>query len=284
MKRSLVVLLTMITAVSALAGPAAGQDGGVPAEERISGMPPEFSLRYLPETLPLSRGPRETSDFQEEVDTGEGGGELSMRRAILYSLLLPGLGDYYAGHKSRATLFFIADAALWVSFFTFQVQGHQREESYKDFAVQFAGISGTDHTDDFYSTIGQFNSSDDYEADFKKESRPVIWPDVGYEALERYYLENRLADFEEWAWQSSDLRIDYREMRSASKVSYRRSGYIVAVLVANRLVASVFAYHAVKSSRDESEIQTGRYRVDFSAPPFGARGEYAAAVSVVRSF
>jgi hypothetical protein len=284
MTRDLVILVTLTMAVSAVAGPAVGQNGEVRAEEAAPETPTDYSLRYIPETLPLSGGARQSSDFFEEVDAESGGKELSMRRAILYSLLLPGLGDYYAGKKSRATAFFIVDAALWASFIAFQVQGHRREDDYQNFAVQFAGISSTDHTDDFYSTIGQFNSSDDYETDFKKESRPEIWPDVGYEALEEYYVGNRVADFEEWAWQSSELRIDYREMRSSSKLSYRRSGYIIAVLVANRLVASVFAYQAVKSSRKETDIQTGQYRVDFSAPPFGVPGEYAATVSVVRSF
>jgi hypothetical protein len=214
----------------------------------------------------------------------EAGKELSATRAVLYSLLLPGLGDYYAGKKSRATTFFIIDAALWTTFIVFQVQGHLREDSYQDFAARFAGVTGTDHTDDFYSVVGQFDSSDDYESEFKKESRPDLWPDVGYDAMERYYLENRVADFEEWAWQSSDFRIDYRQMRSDSKVSYRRSEYMIAVLAANRLVASIFAYHAVRSSRGKSDTEVGRYGVDFSIPPFGAPGEYAAAVSVVRSF
>ena len=278
--------VAVIVAVAVLAGSTA-------ASAQAAGEAPEdFSLLHIPEALPLESAmadnPEASGWYAESEDEPQE--DLSMTRAILYSLLLPGLGDWYAGKKDRAKMFFIVDAALWTTFIVFQVQGHQREESFKEFAQTFAGVASTDHSDDFYSEIGQYNTSNDYEAQFKKDSRIELWPNVGYDTMEDYYVENRVADFEEWAWQTWERRVDYRELRSASKVSYRRSGYVIAFAALNRVVASVFAYQAVKASRGELDdgggagTQSGSYRLDISSPPIGARGDFTAAVSLVRSF
>lgn len=274
-------LLAVAPAASAGDGSAArGPDGG-------------FSLRHIPEALPLTDGGvslhRAESDWygQGELEDED---DLSITKAVLYSLLLPGLGDWYAGKKDRAKAFFIVDAALWSTFIVFQVQGHRREDSYQDYARTFAGVASTGHSDDYYSLIGQFNSSSEYESDFKKESRLDLWPDVGYDALETYYVQNRVSDFEEWQWRSFDDRVDYRELRSSSKVAYRRSGYMLAAAALNRVVASIFAYQAVKSRRGETAEDTGAvsqhggYRLDISSPANGRRGGFSAAVSLIRSF
>jgi hypothetical protein len=255
------------------------------------GTPPGFSLRFIPETQPVSNDADESSALFQGTDDGAPG-ELSAGRAVLYSMLLPGLGDWYAGNKGRAKAFFIVDAAIWTSFIVFQVQGHKREDSYKQMAVDLAGVTSTGHSDDFYSEVGQYNNSDVYETIFKQDHRIDIWPDVGYEAMERYYLENRVADFEEWAWANSDQKIEFRHLKTASKNAYRRSNYVIALAVANRVIASIFAYQSVRSSRNESSEHeevgasgsSGGYRIDFSSPSFARPGEYAAAVSVVRSF
>jgi hypothetical protein len=284
----------LIVALTVLAGPAVASAAASTGEQSSNGE--AHSLRHIPEAVPLSTALAanewSASDWYQETDP-QPEEELSMTRAILYSLLLPGLGDWYAGRKDRATAFFIVDAALWTTFIAFQVQGHQREEGYKEFAQIFAGVESTDHSDDFYSEIGQFGSSNQYEAEFKKESRLDLWPDVGYDALENYYLDNRVADFEEWAWSSFESRVDYRQMRSSSKLSYRRSGYMLALAAFNRVVASVFAYQAVKSSRAGTEDngdargngkQGGGYSLDISTPPLGDRGDLTTRVSLIRSF
>src|SRR5438132_12356714 len=38
------------------------------------------------------------------------------RKALMLSLLLPGLGESYSGHKGRATGFFISEGAIWANF------------------------------------------------------------------------------------------------------------------------------------------------------------------------
>lgn len=263
----------LVVLISALGGAASAQSE-------------TFSLRNVPaaaaDPLPSSGYDQELARWQQEA--GPAGGDISMRRAIMYSLLLPGLGEYYAGRTMRAKAFFVIEAGIWTSFAVLRAQGYMREDRYKKFAVEFAGVSGTGHSDDFYKTIGQYDSSSDYEAEFKSEGRVEIWPDVGYDALEQYYVENRISDFEDWAWDSFGRRVHFREMRSSSRLAYRRSLYMIAAAAANRIVSAVSTYQIFKSGRGEAVSRAGRYFLDFGPPDHDTRGEYAGAVTLIRTF
>ena len=272
MKRILAVIVVVLALVSG---------GWVPA---TSGT---FSLRDIPDAGVDSQEqarPFEQLENWNQGAFGTASGEPSMKRAILYSLLLPGLGEYYTGHTMRARTFFVFEAAVWTSFIVLRTQGHMREDRYKEFAVQFAGLSTTDHSDDFYKTVGTHDSSNNYEAELKSEGRLEIWPNVSYNALEKYYLENRILDFEEWTWTSFDRRVEYRAMRSSSRLAYRRSLYMLAAAAANRVISAISAYQIVKSAKIETGEQTGRYMLDFGRPGHDTRGEYEAAVTLIRTF
>jgi hypothetical protein len=208
---------------------------------------------------------------------------ISPTKAVLYSLLLPGLGDYQLGNKGRATAFFAAEGVIWISYATFEVQGHQRQDDYEQLAVQFAGVSRTGHSDDFYARVREFDNSDQYEADVKNTGRQELYKASGYnlesinpDALENYFVANRVSDYEPWTWQSLDKRIQYSETRSSSKTSYRRADYMLAAAVANRLVSAVVAFTA---ARDMQPQKVG-YHLDFSPAPSGVDVSFA----VTRSF
>jgi hypothetical protein len=270
----LVIVLSVVAC--AVVSPAA-----VRAQDPQTGSGPDadvrslFSLRFVPETQPLHDPSAQTPG----VYVGEPE-PLSAKRAVLYSLLLPGLGDYYAGRKGVATAFFMVEGGIWISYGVLKTQSNRREDTYQQMAVDYAGVSQTGLSDDFYSTIGQYNTHLEYETQFKQEHRIDIWPDVGYDAMEAYYVENRVTDFEEWAWRSNEQRQAFRELRSDSRLADRRSEYMIALAAANRIVAALFAYQAVKSHNNSTETRTGGYRLDFNSPA----ARYAAAVSLVRSF
>ena len=192
---------------------------------------------------------------------------ISPARAVLYSLLLPGLGDYQLGNKGRATTFFAAEGIIWISYAVFQVQGHQREDEYEELAVRFAGVSRTGHSDEFYATLRDYDNSDEYEADVKFDGRielsgDGLYPDrIGADALDEYFVENRLEDYEPWQWTSFDRRLQYSEVRSSSKTAYRRSDYMLVAAAANRVVSAIVAY---ASARHANQNQDVGYRLNFA--------------------
>lgn len=192
---------------------------------------------------------------------------ISPAKAVLYSLLLPGLGDYKLGNRGRAAGFFAAEGIIWISYAVFEVQGHQREDEYQALAVRFAGVTRTGHSDDFYATLREYQNSDEYEADVKFDGRIELsenglYPDrVGADALDRYFTENRLGDYEPWQWSSTERRLQYSEVRSSSKTSYRRADYMLAAAAANRVVSAIAAFASARSAQRAEDVG---YHLDFT--------------------
>ena len=177
MKKLFWLIPGLVVVCVALAAPA------VFADTPGDAVPVFFSLRFIPDTEPMT-----ARDYQSPEPVAVGSDPLSVKRAVLYSLLLPGLGDYYAGRKTRATAFFMVEAGIWVSYGVLKSQSAQREDAFQEMAVRFAGVSASGLSDEYYSTIGQYNTHREYEAEFKSEHRFDIWPNVGYEAMDLYYV------------------------------------------------------------------------------------------------
>ena len=213
----------------------------LPAPARADTTP--VSLRDAATTpLPAAHG----DAWQYDAGVGAAAEPLSPGKAVLYSLLLPGLGDYKLGNHGRAAVFFAVEGAIWVSYAVFETQGSSREDEYQELAVRFAGVTRTGHSDDFYATIRDYDDSDEYEADVKDDGRFDLGQVLTSAQLEQYFIENRVTDYEPWRWDSLERRLQYSELRSSSKTSYRRADYMFAAAAANRLVSAIFAYSAAR--------------------------------------
>jgi len=148
----------------------------------------------------------------------------------------------------------------------FQMQGSGREDEYQNLAVQFAGVTQTGHSDEFYATIREYDNSAIYEADVKDDGRFELRQVLTSAELQQYFIENRVADYEPWQWTSLERRLQYSEMRSSSKTSYRRADYMFAAAAANRVVSAIFAYAAARGMHKDTDVG---YRLDLSPAPGG---------------
>jgi hypothetical protein len=231
-----------------------------------------FSLRNVPgaESALAPKGieaPRLPEDSRWLAAAGDGAQTpKSKSKAVLYSLLLPGMGHYYVGSRGGARTFLAIEAATWTTFIVFEVQGHLRESGYQDYATVFAGVSRDGHSDDYYAIIAEYDSWEDYEAAVKTDGQIELYPGGGAAALEQYFVENRVSDFEPWVWKSADERRDYRTLRSASKRSYRRALYAVGVAVVNRVASAFFAIRATNTANERLEQSRVGYHLEFGAP------------------
>ncbi|UCG50620.1 MAG: hypothetical protein JSW58_10455 [Candidatus Latescibacterota bacterium] len=258
----------------------------------LAGSASAFTLRVAPQIksdiamktadssrLPPTRTLLSTGDEYSGVTTSK-----SKTVAVVYSLLLPGLGHYYVGDRNRAKLFFAVEGVIWTNFIVFMVQGYLREEGYKDFAQDFAGISGGDHSDDYYSIIGEYDSWVQYEEAIKSDGRLELYPDVDTETLENYFANNRVSDYEPWVWKSEDIRRDFRHRRSASRRSYRRALYAFAAALLNRTASAFFAIGAAKDAGRDPGAGENSYRVEFGAPWQSASDGFQTGLSIVKTF
>ncbi len=244
-----------------------------------------FSIK----TLPRSDNLRVSGDRSARViddallDSFESSDRVTARKAILYSLLMPGLGQHYLGERIKAKTFFIAEGAIWASFIVFRAQKHLRSGSAKDFAVVFAGIDSRDHSDDFFREIGDYDSSDDYELVIKDEGRAYTYPNSNYLTLEDYYMQNRISDFEPWSWRSSQDRNRYYRLRWGSRLANRRSLYCLAAAMANRITSAVFALRSARAYGKNPTSGMNPYHIRFESNP-AAYGRTQFALSLTRDF
>lgn len=58
----------------------------------------------------------------------------STKRGFLYSLVVPGAGEFYAGSKIKAVLFFGLEAGFWTGYFSYHKKGKDKENQYLAFA------------------------------------------------------------------------------------------------------------------------------------------------------
>ncbi|MDD4856687.1 MAG: hypothetical protein PHD74_01125 [Candidatus Krumholzibacteria bacterium] len=214
----------------------------------------------------------------ETVSPVESGTGVSPLKAGLSSLMLPGLGEQKLGHTLRAKVFFGLEAAGWISVASFLWAGYSRERSYKDYAVAFAGVSGTDHPDDYYKTIGRYMTSDGvggYNESVRQDARDLYYPDV--EAMDSYYSSYALTGVEGWSWRNEAAYQRYGSLRDGSRFAYRVALYSAVGLAALRIVS---AADAVRLSRVEGRpaANEGATSMGFEAAP------QSVALFVQRSF
>lgn len=170
------------------------------------------------------------SPRQAETDA-EGASGMSPRvKAMLLSLLVPGLGQYSAGDRTWSYVFFGAEVAIWGTYVAFHIQGDAREERFQEFAGLWGGVaSPKGHDDTYYTNVGRWRSYDDYQ--------------VALSDAEMYPADQH------WLWPTDERRNRYLDLRAAAEDSFHRANFVLAAALVNRALAVV---HAARSVSAES--------------------------------
>lgn len=151
--------------------------------------------------------------------------------AVVYSLLLPGMGELYAGNYSSGKYFTAAEGVLWGFYAGFNIYSDWQEDNYKAFAVSNGGVSPENKDADYYAEIGKYIDIDTYNND-KALNREL---DLMYNT-EQYF----------WKWDDQNERKEYRNMWLASERAGNNVRFVVGGLIVNRIVSAINAALAVK--------------------------------------
>lgn len=154
---------------------------------------------------------------------------------ILYSSLLPGMGELYAERFDRGRYPLIADGVLWLALAGVNVAGAWVQDDARTFAVQAAGVDTRRKDEQFFVDIGNYASLADYNAAKRIER-----------AVDRLYPEDPAAGYG-WEWRTSTDRTTYRDQRIRADELFNASGFVVLGLIANRIWSAVQAALSVKS-------------------------------------
>lgn len=177
---------------------------------------------------------------------------------ILFSVILPGMGELYAENYSSGKYFTIAEGALWGTYIGINTYAGWQKERYKSYAVSNGGINPAGKSDDYYATISQYTSITDYNNDMAKQRE-----------FGSLYNENTFY----WKWNGDD-RKNYREMWVSSEQSYNNLRFIIGGLIVNRLVSAINAvrlvtrYNKNLSQQTSWNISTGMMNVPNLPPSY----------------
>lgn len=160
--------------------------------------------------------------------------------AILYSLLLPGMGELYADNYNNGVYFTIADGILWGALTGFSIYGNQQESNYRAFAQSHGGVSLEGKDETYFAVIGDYTSIDQYN----------IEKELYREFDDIYNIQTHY-----WNWESSEQRKEYREMWGSSESAFNNIRFIVGGLILNRLVSAINAVRLVVAYNKNIEQQ-----------------------------
>ncbi len=198
-----------------------------------------FSILLLEQEIKSSASEYSSTNlnFSNDIETAKKSAGL----AILYSLLLPGMGELYADGYESGKYFTIAEGVLLGTYIGMSVYASNQEDNYKAYATTNASINTIGKDDDYFATIGQYQNIDNYN---------------DQKALERNF--NQMYDTETffWKWQSTEDRRAYRSMWSSSEQTYNDLRFIVGAMILNRVVSAINAVRLVSAynNRIEEEL------------------------------
>jgi len=154
----------------------------------------------------------------------------SVGLGIVYSLLLPGMGELYADAYSIGKYFTIADGLLWGTFIGMEVYSNWQENNYQTYATANADVDNNNKDADYYSTIGNYTSVFSYNEE---------------KALERNYDEMLDPETDFWKWNTTDERQTYRDMWTSSEQTSNDIRFVIGGLILNRVASAINAARLV---------------------------------------
>ena len=78
---------------------------------------------------------------------------MSPKRAFLYSLLVPGWGQYAAGNEKSAGRFMGTELGLWGGFFAFKKVEDYRVDNYRSYAAQHAQARTSNKNSQYFDDL-----------------------------------------------------------------------------------------------------------------------------------
>ena len=164
---------------------------------------------------------------KEQTLTQEPYEKKSVLKAVVLSLLVPGMGELYADRFDAGRYMVISESGLWITYAGFRLYGGYLRDDARDFANVHAQINPIGKGDQFYIDIGNFR--DVFEHNEKqlrdREVQKLYDPDGGFL----------------WRWDDDASRLRYRDLRVSSDEVFNNSRFVIAAVIVNHLVSALNA-------------------------------------------
>ena len=212
-------------------------------------------------------------------------------RALLYSAILPGMGEFYAGARKRAALFFGLEAAAWGLYFSWNGKGRDIEEDFRavadeqwdvlryvdwrgstisrnssithalpcsTFVVGGEGISGCPETEkqQYYELIGKYDQFVSGWKDVRDRDENLVQP-TEIDSAENFVSEQRFA---------------YEDQRNDSNRFLKRATNVAGLILVNHVISAVDAARAARLTARGADQATLQRRTRFAFVRGGPSG------------
>lgn len=169
--------------------------------------------------------------------------------AALLSLLVPGLGEHYAGDFGAARYLLIAEGSLWLTYAAFDIYGSSLRDDARTFAALHAGIDPRGKDDQFYVDIGNFINVQEFNERRLQDRSPerLYDPQAGYA----------------WQWDSEAARAAFKDKRISAETALNNRKFVVAAIVVNHVVSAINAARLAISHNNA--LLESLHRFDLSA-------------------
>ena len=261
---------------------------------------PEGQREFLMGPLPLEQGAAVALSAQAQAQAASGsvsasGGEISPRQAFLYSVLVPGLGEWMAGARKRAVVFFGVEAitlGLWSSW---TGKGNEAEDDFRAFAdtswrpENYIGWRDSGNARNssithalpcssavpFYAKTGSFNGVDENglrfscdDAEIQQYYELIGKYDqfiAGWEDLVRVSDTNKAgyADVASVENFHSDNRLSYEDQRNESNRYLKRASTLTGLILINHVFSAIDAARVARARSQGVEDAALRRRTRF---------------------
>jgi hypothetical protein len=168
--------------------------------------------------------------------------------AVFYSLLLPGMGELYAGDFATGRYSLVAEATLWLTYISFQQYGSWIQADSRAYAMTHAGASTGGKDDQFFVSIGNFQNIYDYN-DKKLRDRNISQV---YDPAQGYY----------WNWDNDADRQRFKALRISSAKVFDNSRFVIGAVIVNHIVSALNAARLVRHYNRGIEESMGSWQLE----------------------
>ncbi|GAB1351210.1 hypothetical protein MASR1M107_34250 [Ignavibacteriales bacterium] len=165
--------------------------------------------------------------------------------AILYSVILAGMGELYAEGYSSGKYFTIAEAGLWLAYGGMRYYSDRQKDNYFSYAESYGGVKNmAAKNGDYYADIGNYLNINDFNDDMAKQGR---------------FSKMYNTATHSWSWTSNNERKGYRELWTSSESWNNNIRFVVGGMILNRIASAINAVRLVSSYNKSIETSWNFY-------------------------
>ena len=174
---------------------------------------------------------------------------------VLYSLILPGAGEYAMGHKGIGKVFLGAEVVLWVAYFGTNQYISILEDDYRAYAALHAQVNTQGKNDRYWAAVGNNDNIYQYNQEqLRNRNIDGLFPET---------------DFYYWQWDESENRYRYNRIRVDAHDWQRRATFILSGFILNRLVSAIDVVRLIRQGKQPAESHSHLHFDLHSSPVYG---------------